>query len=365
MTRAERLLAHLARDRERGHGGAVVVIDAPGIRRATLLPLLRAGDALLRGSTSARWIIAVLDPPRAGVTRSPADLRVIAARLEAALRRALRAGAAPEIGWIDGETPLPATLAAVEEEALRRGRLEWERRALFRAVGHELRTPLTSARGYLELLLSDPPRRRADARRFLEIAQRETLRAARLVDGLFELSLLETGSAPLRRGKGDLASVARAALESLTLEARRRKLDLYAVLGRAPAELDEERTTQAVLNLVHNAIKFARGAVWVETTLGEAGAELIVDDDGPGFSEADMRAGPAFGRRGSASLGVGGSGVGLALAAAVAALHGGAVALERSPRGGARVRLALPAGQDRRGAVSPRRGSKARVRPPE
>ncbi|TAM73853.1 hypothetical protein EPN44_12740 [bacterium] len=326
---------------------AVVVVEARGARRAMLLPLLRAGDLLMRGSTPGRWVIAVLDPPRSATPRGAADLRVVAARLEGALQRALGERAAPAVGWLEVESLAPSSLAALEDEALRRGRLERERRALFRAVGHELRTPLTSVRGYLEVLLSDPPRRRAEARRFLEIAQRETLRAARLVDGLFELSLLETGATPLRLSEGSLVPIARAALESLALEARRRGVTLRRELRSAPGILDEERVAQAVLNVIHNAIKYARSGVWVETHAARGEIVLTVDDDGPGFDAEDLRAGPVFGRRGAAARGIAGLGVGLALAAAVAALHGGGVALAASSHGGAQVRLRLPAGPER------------------
>lgn len=325
---------------------ALVVVEARGARRAMLLPLLRASDLLMRGSTPARWIIAVLDPPRSALPRGAPDLRVVAARLESALLRALGEHAAPVVGWLEVESLAPSSLAALEDEALKRARIERERRALFRAVGHELRTPLTSVRGYLELLLSDPPRRRDEARRFLEIAQRETLRAARLVDGLFELSLLETGAAPLRLAEGSLAPIACAALESLALEARNRGVALRRRLRRAPGMLDEERVAQAVLNVVHNAIKYARTGVWVETHAARGEIVLTVDDDGPGFDAEDLRAGPVFGRRGAAARGAG-SGVGLALAAAVAALHGGGVVLAGSLRGGAQVRLRLPAGPGR------------------
>ncbi|TAM61603.1 HAMP domain-containing histidine kinase [bacterium] len=322
---------------------AVVVVEARGVRRNLLAPLLRAGDALRPGSRPWRWVIVVA-PARTEARCAAADLRVLAARLERALLHALGECAAPAVGWLElsGEVAPPPAL--LEEEALRRGRLERERRALFRAVGHELRTPLTSVRGYLELLLADPPQRRAEARRFLEIAQRETLRATRLVDGLFELSLLEAGAAPLRLGRGSLAAIAHAALESLALEARRRDVVLRRELRQACAVLDEERVAQAVLNVVHNAIKYARSGVWVRTRTGRGAVLLVVDDDGPGFDAEELRTGPVYGRRGSAGRGIAGSGVGLALAGAVAALHGGGMALSTSPHGGARVRLRIPAG---------------------
>ncbi|MFN2450382.1 MAG: histidine kinase dimerization/phospho-acceptor domain-containing protein, partial [Candidatus Baltobacteraceae bacterium] len=79
--------------------------------------------------------------------------------------------------------------------ALERGARERERYEFFAAVGHELRTPLTSIRGYLETLLDEP----VDAptsRRFLETARREALRMGRLLEGMFEFSLLDLSAGP-------------------------------------------------------------------------------------------------------------------------------------------------------------------------
>jgi len=340
----------------------LIVVEAAGLRRALLARMVRSCDAVARGSRPERWLAGILGRPRLRPATACADLRVVATRIVAELAAA---GAASGVGWIDGRSALPSTVREAEEAALLTGRLERERRALFTAVGHELRTPLTSARGYLEVLLSDPPRRRAEVRRFLEIAQRETLRAARLVDGLFELSLLETGAGALRVEPGDLAAAARAAVESLALEARGRRVCLRRRLRPAPALLDAERATQAALNLVHNAIKFARSAVRVETARTDGRVVLTVEDDGPGFSDGDLETIPAFLRRGSAASRAEGSGVGLALSETVAALHGGRLFLERSSCGGARVRLVLPAGRERSGAVLINHGAKAIVRPSE
>ncbi|MDE2572888.1 MAG: HAMP domain-containing histidine kinase [bacterium] len=364
MTRGERLLARIARERKRGHEVSLLVVEARTAERAALLPVLREGDRVERGSTPQRLLIGAFGLPRSAPP-SRVDLRVVAARVELALSARAAAAEPPRVGWLDPRATLPTDLREAEERALLMARLERERRALFTAVGHELRTPLTSARGYLEVLLSDPPRRRTDVRRFLEIAQRETLRAARLVDGLFELSLLETGFTALRPSAADLAPIARAAVESLALEARRNGVRVRRRIRRADAPLDAERAMQAVLNIVHNAIKFARGGVWLESRRIAGSAVLTVDDDGPGFDEEDLRAVSAFGVRGSAGRGACGSGVGLALAEAVAVSHGGSLVLERSPQGGARVRLLLPAGQRPRRDVLTGHGRPASVRAPE
>ena len=70
------------------------------------------------------------------------------------------------------------------------------RRDFVANVSHELRTPLTAVRGYVEALLDDGTDT-PDARRFLEIIGRHTLRMERLVRDLLRLARLDAGQEPL------------------------------------------------------------------------------------------------------------------------------------------------------------------------
>jgi signal transduction histidine kinase len=86
-----------------------------------------------------------------------------------------------------------------------------------------------------------------------------------------------------------------------------------------------------------------RGHVQVSVALVGNTVEMTVDDDGPGIADAQAsRVGERFLRGGG-----GGSGLGLSIAQAIAALHGGTLGIARSPAGGARMMLRLPAGQAR------------------
>ncbi len=107
------------------------------------------------------------------------------------------------------------------ERALLRGAQERERYAFFSALGHELRTPLSSIRGYLETLLDDDVDART-RRRFVRIAYNESLRLSRLVDGMFEISLLDL-HATLRRpsGSGSLGLALEAAADACVGAGRR------------------------------------------------------------------------------------------------------------------------------------------------
>ncbi len=94
-------------------------------------------------------------------------------------------------------------------------------------------------------------------------------------------------------------------------------------------------------NLLDNACKWAHTRVTVTSSNGEGGIVITVDDDGPGL-EPSMR-GKVLQRGVRADEAAPGSGFGLAIVRDLAELHGGDITLDRSPSGGLRARLRLPA----------------------
>jgi signal transduction histidine kinase len=106
---------------------------------------------------------------------------------------------------------------------------------------------------------------------------------------------------------------------------------------------DRQRLTQALLNLVDNAIR-----VTDDGDLIEIGAErrdhmvvLWVRDDGPGIAEADLAT--LFDREGrTVRRRTGGTGLGLPIVAAIARAHGGRPAVVSEPGAGSRFELLLP-----------------------
>ncbi len=109
------------------------------------------------------------------------------------------------------------------------------------------------------------------------------------------------------------------------------------VTARVPAEDLEEMLG----NLLDNACKWAKSRVSVAAALDQSRIVIDVDDDGTGIDPA-MR--DRVLRRGvRADEGAPGSGLGLAIVRELAEAYGGSVSLDRSPEGGVRARLALPA----------------------
>ncbi|MBZ5736458.1 HAMP domain-containing histidine kinase [Nocardioides sp. TRM66260-LWL] len=205
-------------------------------------------------------------------------------------------------------------------------------------AGHELKTPLTVLRGHLELLdVGDP----VDVEETRTLLLDEVDRMSRLVG---ELILLAKSDRPdfVTPAATDVAVLTDVvAAKARGLAARDWRVDARADVT---AELDEQRLTQALLQLADNAVKHTDDGD--EIGLGSAvdgdRLRLWVRDTGPGIP-ADQREAvlERFGR-GTVRPGDEGFGLGLSIVRAIATAHGGRVQIDDAPGSGARVTLVVP-----------------------
>jgi methyltransferase (TIGR00027 family) len=302
--------------------------------------VLRAADLVAHDPGSDVFLCALLAPTRDG-NGVPADARAALARITLAMQTALDGDV--EGGWttVEPHGPVPA-LSRLVERALARGAQERERYAFFSTLGHELRTPLAAIRGYLETLL-DEAGDVEERQRFLRIAHRESVRMSRLVDGMFEISLLDLDDRPRARD-GGLPAVAFAAVRDATAAAAGMR-GTSVTFRAGPAltvALDTDRLTLVVLNLVHNAIAHGHAGGHVCVSLVDEGRYVvcIVDDDGPGVAPDERER--IFDLRSRGRTGAAGSGIGLAVVRLMVARAGGQVDVGDAPMGGARFSVRLP-----------------------
>jgi signal transduction histidine kinase len=186
-----------------------------------------------------------------------------------------------------------------------------------------------------------------------------TRRLVRLADDLLEVARWEGGRLRIDVEEIDLAELVRNTLDEWTPEARRRAISLQVRLpvGPLPLNGDPIRLTQALGNLIENALKYAGPSGWVRVDVAPelfGSYELAVTDSGPGIPlDVLPRVFERYFRvEGRASGGPGGMGLGLAIARAIVLAHGGELTAE-SPRGsGARFVLRLPVPP---GAIGPAR----------
>jgi signal transduction histidine kinase len=275
----------------------------------------------------------------------------------------IRRGAARVTGTgVPADLPVPEARDEVRSLALtlndmlsRLSSAQQRQRSLVSDTAHELRSPIASIRAQLEVALDHPAGQdwASTARDVLA----DTLRLSRLTEDLLLLARLDEQAdqgdmgrhgEPLDLGELACAVVARyadspvpvTAVTAVTAEAD----------GTAPVAGNRDRLDRMLVNLIDNAIRYAKSSVTVSVSQSGPWVELAVTDDGPGIPEADReRAFDRFARLDDARTrcddDAGGAGLGLAIVRATAQSHAGTAHLESAPDGasGLRAVVRLPA----------------------
>jgi signal transduction histidine kinase len=290
--------------------------------RTVVEPLALAG---------VKWEVAVDAGP------AVADARHRAQKLRARFRRLFWGGTGS------------AALAALLVVGLvgQAERLARQRSRFAASAAHELRTPLAGMRVYGDMLaegLGDPA---AGAEYARQIAA-EADRLGRVVSNVLGYTRLERGGPLVRPEPADPAPVVREAAErmrpALAASGARLELDVPGHLPAVP--LDRDAVFQIVQNLVDNAERYSRDAddrtVHVRLRPAAGGIELAVADRGPGIPPRDRRRLFRPFTRAAEPDAPAGLGLGLALVAALAAGHDGAVRYEPREGGGSVLTVILP-----------------------
>ncbi|MBM3671968.1 MAG: HAMP domain-containing histidine kinase [Actinobacteria bacterium] len=220
-------------------------------------------------------------------------------------------------------------LDRLEESSLRQRRFVSD-------ASHELRSPVSAIRAQLEVAL-----RRGEQADWPAVAGavlEEDARLEQAVTELLELARAEE-SADIERVDVDLDDV----VLSETQRERRVPVDTSRVsAGRVRGS--EPQLARVVRNLLDNACRHARSQVAVAVAAQNGSVWLSVDDDGPGVPPGDRaRVFDRFTRLDEGRVrDAGGMGLGLSMVKAIVDRHGGAVAIDEAPLGGARFVVRLP-----------------------
>ncbi len=227
-------------------------------------------------------------------------------------------------------------------------------------VSHELRTPLTSIRAFLEILKDNPDLDPAKRGEFLDIVVKESERLTRLINEVLDLAKIESGWMNWRFEEADLREVVRSSLVAVAQLFEEREVRLHSVVPEHPAlaEVDRDRLTQVLINLLSNAAKFCEpriGRVVVRLVAVSAeGYRIDVSDNGPGippdqlerifekFRQVDDE------RRVRAE----GTGLGLAIAERIISRHGGRIWVDSRIGEGTTFSFSLPVRQGGRPATA-------------
>jgi two-component system phosphate regulon sensor histidine kinase PhoR len=243
-----------------------------------------------------------------------------------------------------------AYMAVVRERRL--GRLKSE---FVANVSHELKTPLSMIRMFSELLAMGRVTDREKTRRYHEIILRETERLTALIDRVLDFARIERGELAQQFEERDLVEVVDRAVEVYRhrIDERGVAFEYLPEPGLPPVRIDEHAITLAVINLIDNAVKYARGTDVIGIRIYRQGNMLLLDvyDHGAGIPEEHLkRIFERFYRYQAAALethGQRGSGIGLSLVRHVAKAHGGSVVVTSTPGVETRFSIRLPVAEGR------------------
>lgn len=252
----------------------------------------------------------------------------------------------------DGKCSALLVERALDDGAARGGDAGEDVRAtadLLADLSHEMRTPLNAVIGFADAMQKETfgP---LGHDRYAEYAGHIRTSGAHLLDlvsQILDLAKIEADRFALKRELVDAGAIARECAGMVRLQAEHAglKLNVRVADDLPESALDPRALRQILINLLSNAIKFTSdGEVTLEATAQGGEIVFTVTDTGVGMSEADLK---KLGSRFTAAQGLGvrgakGAGLGLALAYALAELHGGSMRIESAPGEGVKATVRLP-----------------------
>jgi signal transduction histidine kinase len=218
------------------------------------------------------------------------------------------------------------------------------------AVSHELRTPLTSIRMYSEMLEKNWVKSEDKLAEYYGNMRQESERLSRLIENVLDFSRIQKGRKIYTFSLGDINRCVADVVEMMRPYAAQNGFSIQTELGKlGQRTFDPDAVTQIVVNLLDNAIKYARNAedktITVRTRNDSRFILLEVEDHGPGVPHRlKHKVFEQFYRTGSESTReTTGTGLGLALVKKFAQAHEGFVEIITAKPSGAIFRVALAA----------------------
>ena len=221
------------------------------------------------------------------------------------------------------------------------------RRRLTADMAHELRTPLATLQSHLEAMIDGVWQPSAER---LERLHEEILRINRLVADLEKLARVEGHYSGLSPRPTDLRTLLAGIVGNHEPQFRARGVTLRfdSDAADSPVMVDPDKLSQAVINLLSNALKYtpSGGTVQVQVKVQPTGAEIRVSDTGVGIDRRDLlRVFERFYRADdSRSRATGGAGIGLSISRAIVEAHGGTIRVASEPGQGSQFTISLPSG---------------------
>lgn len=258
-----------------------------------------------------------------------------------------------EFSVIQRESGFISGLVCVLTDVTEQQKIDRERRNFVSNVSHELRTPLTSIKSYTEALVDGAWENKEIAPGFLKVIETETDRMMRMITDLLNLSRMDQNRFGLEKefiNMNELVVHIVSRFE-MVLQSEPYREKNYRILTDITqrdlwVELDQDKITQVLDNIINNAIKYSPHGGRIIVRLMETHTDIIVSvsDEGLGIARKDIpHLFDRFYRVDKArSRAMGGSGLGLAIAQEVVQLHGGKIWVNSIENKGSTFFVSLP-----------------------
>ena len=216
-------------------------------------------------------------------------------------------------------------------------------------VSHELRTPLTSIKGSLQLLRTDVPMPDPNHRILMDVALANTDRLVRIINDILDISKIEAGKLELNPRPYDVHELVTHSIESVGQIAKGSSVTLTPVVPPdiPKVNADPDRTIQAIVNLLSNALKYApaRSDVTLEVRPDPPGfVTFAITDLGRGIPADKL--GQLFQKfqqiDGANTRKFRGTGLGLAITKALVEMQGGSVGVTSETGVGSTFWITIP-----------------------
>ncbi|MFD0767577.1 cell wall metabolism sensor histidine kinase WalK [Bacillus sp. CGMCC 1.60114] len=238
-------------------------------------------------------------------------------------------------------------LIAVLYDVTEQERIDGERREFVANVSHELRTPLTTMRSYLEALGEGAWQDPNIAPQFLQVTQEETERMIRLVNALLQLSKLDSTEYRLMKEWVDFTQFFSNIIDRFEMS-KEQNVSFNRSFSKKSRflEIDEDKITQVLYNIISNALKYSPegGTVTYRLREREDMLEISISDQGMGIPKENVdKIFERFYRVDKArSRKLGGTGLGLAIAKEMIQAHGGSIWAKSEEGKGTTIYFTLP-----------------------
>lgn len=236
------------------------------------------------------------------------------------------------------------TLRATDREA----RLAQAKSNFVANVSHELKTPLSLLSMFSEILELGLVKNEAKKIEYYQVMRHESRRLNKLIDNILDFSKIEAGRKTYNFVAGDMAEVIETVLSSYRYQIDNSGFGIQTNMpdDLPPVLIDRDAMTQAVSNLLDNAIKYSGEAKQISITTKALGSDLCVEiaDRGIGIPRVEQaKIFEKFYRVGNGLVhDVKGSGLGLSLVKHIVEAHKGTISVESEVGKGSRFTILLP-----------------------